>query len=117
MLLVLGEHRHASRRDPVTRHGGGLERQSGQPERVQARAHVAGVRAGVEQRGEQHVAGDAGDGVDVGEAAHAPPPAERAIRAAIVPAPNPSSMLTTATPAAHEVSIASSAERPPNVAP
>ena len=43
--------------------------------------------------------------------------AERAIRAAIVPAPNPSSMLTTATPAAQEVSIARRADRPPNVAP
>src|SRR5439155_18067728 len=38
------------------------------------------------------------------------PPADRAIRAAIVPAPKPSSMLTTATPAAQETSMASSAE-------
>ena len=43
--------------------------------------------------------------------------APRAIRAAIVPAPKPSSMLTTATPAAHEVIIASSALTPPKVAP
>ena len=54
---------------------------------------------GVEQRGEQHVAGEAADAVEVGDAAHSRP---RAIRAAIVPAPSPSSMPTTARPAAHE---------------
>ncbi len=58
--------------------------------------------------------GDAGDAVDVEDPAHADC---LAIRAAIVPAPNPSSMFTTATPAAHEVSIASSALTPPNAAP
>ena len=50
-------------------------------------------------------------------ARHAAPAAARAMRAAIVPAPKPSSMLTTASPAAHELSIASSAETPPNAAP
>ena len=69
------------------------------------------LRAGVEQRAEQHVARDAADAVDV-EGPH-----RRAILAAIVPAPKPSSMFTTATPAAHEVSIASSAVTPPNAAP
>ena len=59
--------------------------------------------------------GDAADAVDVEDAAHARHC--RAIRAAIVPAPKPSSMFTTATPAAHEVIIASSALTPPNVAP
>ncbi len=53
-------------------------------------------RAGVEQRAEQHVAGDAADAVDVED--HAAPAERRAIRAAIVPAPKPSSMFTTATP-------------------
>ena len=72
-------------------------------------------RARVQQRAEQHVAGDAADAVDVED--HAAPAERRAIRAAIVPAPNPSSMFTTATPAAHDVSMASSALTPPNVAP
>ena len=117
VVLLLGEYRHASRREPVTRHRAGLERQSVERQRGQAGLHVVVVRAGIEQGAEQHVAGDAGDGVHVRQAAHAPPPAERAIRAAIVPAPKPSSMLTTATPAAQEVSIASSAERPPKLAP
>jgi hypothetical protein len=39
------------------------------------------------------------------------------MRAAIVPAPKPSSMLTQATPAAQEESIASSAVTPPKEAP
>ncbi len=42
-----------------------------------------------------------------------PPPARRATRAAKTPAPNPLSMLHTATPGAHEFSIASSAASPP----
>ena len=77
------------------------------PSRGQARrATACGVGAGVEQRAEQHVAGDAGRR-SRGTATRLTraPPAERAIRAAIVPAPNPSSMLTTASPAAHETSI------------
>ena len=41
----------------------------------------------------------------------------RATRAANTPAPNPLSMLTTVTPGAHELSIASSAASPPNDAP
>ena len=87
----------------------GLDRQAldAEPAQVDRRARV-------EQRAEQHVAGDAADAVDVEDPAHA---ARLAIRAAIVPAPNPSSMFTTATPAAHEVIIASSALTPPNVAP
>ena len=75
------------------------------------------IGAGVEQRAQQHVAGDAGHAVEVEDPAHPPPPAERAIRAAIVPAPNPSSMLTTATPAAQETSIDSSAVMPASAAP
>jgi len=71
-------------------------------------------RAGVEQRAEQHVARDAADAVHVQDSGHA---LCLAIRAAIVPAPKPSSMFTTATPAAQLVIIASRAETPPNVAP
>ena len=94
-----------------------VEVESRHPEPGQSGAHGALVRAGVEQRAEQHVAGHAGDAVDVEEPGHRAPPAARAIRAAIVPAPKPSSMFTTATPAAHEVSIESSADTPPNDAP
>ena len=84
-------------------------------EPAEALAHGLLVGARVEQRGQQHVAGDAGDAVDVED--HDAPPAARAMRAAIVPAPKPSSMLTTASPAAHELSIASSAETPPKAVP
>ena len=62
------------------------------------------LRARVDQRAEEHVARDAADAVDVEDHSDC-----LAIRAAIVPAPNPSSMLTTATPAAQETSIAFSA--------
>ena len=82
---------------------------------AEALAHGPLVGARVQQRGEQHVAGDARDAVDVED--HDAPPAARAMRAAIVPAPKPSSMLTTASPAAHELSIASSAETPPKAEP
>ena len=72
---------------------------------------------GVDQRGQQHVAGGAGDAVDVGDARHEAPAARRAMRAAIVPAPKPSSMFTQATPAAHDESMASRAVTPPSDAP
>ena len=97
--------------DPVCRQLEALDAEPGQ-----SRPDGVRVRACVEQRAEQHVPGDAGDAVDIQQPAHAPAPA-RAIRAAIVPAPNPSSMLTTATPAAHEHSIASSAATPEKAAP
>ena len=83
----------------------------------QARADRLRIGAGVEQRAEQHVAGDPGHAVEVEEPGHPAPPAERAIRAAIVPAPKPSSMLTTATPAAHETSIDIRAVMPESAAP
>ena len=70
--------------------------------------------AGVEERSEQHVAGEPADAVEVGDAAHSRP---RAMRAAIVPAPSPSSMPTTARPAAHDASIALSAVVPPCAEP
>ena len=89
-----------------------LDGEPGQP----VADHVR-IGAGVEQRAQQHVAGDAGHAVEVEDAGHRPPPAERAIRAAIVPAPKPSSMFTTATPAAHEMSIECSAVMPDSAAP
>ena len=83
----------------------------------QRRADRLRIGARVEQGAEQHVAGDSRHAVEVEDPGHAPPPAERAIRAAIVPAPKPSSILTTATPAAQETSIDSSAVTPDSAAP
>ena len=91
--------------------------EAGEAEAAQAGADPLLVGPGVEQGAEQHVAGETADRVDVGQPAHCSPSVWRAIRAAIVPAPKPSSMLTTATPAAHEVSIDRSALMPPNAAP
>ena len=78
-----------------------------------SKADRSTVAPGVEQRAEQHVPGDPADAVHVQD--HFADCL--AILAAIVPAPNPSSMFTTATPAAQLVIIASSALTPPNVAP
>ena len=95
---------------------GELEPVDAQP--AEALADGAGVGSSVEQGGEQHVAGDPADAVEMEEAAQpSAPAADRAIRAAIVPAPRPSSMLTTATPAAQLHSIESSAVTPPRAAP
>ena len=70
--------------------------------------------ARVQQRGDEHVARETADAVQVEDAAHSRP---RAMRAAIVPAPSPSSMPTTARPAAHDASIAFSAVVPPCAEP
>ena len=77
---------------------------------------LVGVRTRIQQCREQHVARDPAHAVDVQDHASSAL-VRRAIVAAIVPAPNPSSMLTTASAAAHELSIASSAETPPNALP
>ena len=78
--------------------------------------HLSGG-AGVQERGQQHVAGDSTDAVEVEDPGHRAVAAARAIRAAIVPAPNPSSIPTTASPAAHEQSMALSAVSPPRAEP
>ena len=115
MRALGADDAHMARRDRAARDALALERDPG--ERVQAGRDVLLVGAGVEQCAEQHVAGQAADGVDVEQTGHRAPAAERAIRAAIVPAPKPSSMPTTARPAAQEESIASSAVSPPSAVP
>ena len=86
-------------------------------ERREPGPHGFDVGAGVEQRAEQHVAGHAADTVHIDDAAHTAPAAARAIRAAIVPAPKPSSIPTTASPAAHELNMESRGVTPPNAVP
>ena len=80
------------------------------PERVRDGAQGLELRSGVDERSEQHVAREPGDTVEIGDAGHSRP---RAMRAAIVPAPSPSSIPTTARPAAQEASIAFRAVVPP----
>ena len=75
------------------------------------------VGARVEERCEEHVAGDPADAIQVYVSRHGWGTAARAMRAAIVPAPKPSSMPTTASPAAQEHSIAFSAVLPPSAEP
>ena len=72
--------------------------------------------AGIEEGAEEHVARQSADAVEVGDRRHGTA-ARRAIRAATLPAPRPSSIPTTARPSAHEQSIALSAVRPPSADP
>ena len=88
-----------------------------QAEPAGERAQDGLVGAGIEEGCEEHVAREPADAVQVGEPRHGPACAARAIRAAIVPAPKPSSMPTTARPAAQEQSMAFSAVRPPSAEP
>ena len=90
-------------------------------DRVDGRLHDVERCAGVDERTEEHVAARAGLAAEPGEAhVDASVPygcARRATRAAKTPAPKPLSMLHTTTPGAQELSIASSAARPPYDAP
>ena len=87
--------------------------------RLDGGGHDGGGDAEIDERGHRHVARDAGAGLEVQVQA-----AQRLHRsrfrlsiAAIWPAPKPLSMFTTAMPAAHELSIDSSAAKPPRFAP
>lgn len=74
-----------------------------------------GVGTRVDQCRHEHVTGDPTDEIEVGDPCHGSRP--RAINAPIVPAPTPSSTLTTATPGAHDDNIPRSAVIPPRFAP
>ena len=117
VLLVRHHDLDRPRGDAVPRRTADAQVEAVDAERADVLGHLLLAGPGVDQRGQQHVAGGAGDAVDVGDARHDAPAARRAMRAAMVPAPKPSSMFTQATPAAHEESIASSAVTPPSEAP
>ena len=97
----------------------------GEPDRLDADGVDSGldrgeVGPGVEQGPEEHVAAGPGPGVDPGQPAlirprHRGAAACDACR--VHSAPKPLSMLTTTTPGAQELSIASRAATPPNEAP
>ncbi len=72
--------------------------------------------AEIEQCGQQHVAGQPGDRVEPENHGRSLV-AACASRWAAMAAPKPESMLTTVSPAAHDVSMASSAVRPSSAAP
>ena len=100
--------------DPLALHTLDVDPNALDAERRGNAAEFLELRACVEQRREEHVAGETADAVEVGDSGHSLP---RAMRAAIVPAPSPSSMPTTASPAAQEASIALSAVVPPCAEP
>ena len=80
--------------------------------------HFIEVGAGVDERPESHVTGDAGEAVEPGHTGHERNPLPTlSSRATPQAAPYPLSMPTTVTPAAHELSMASSAVTPANEDP
>ena len=102
---------------PRSRHAAGtsplrLEAIPGERQTFERLAQLL-LRAGKgEQRRRRHVPGDPGEAIEVKEAAHS-----RLITDARTPAPNPLSMLTTATVGEQELSIPRSAATPPKAAP
>jgi len=87
--------------------------------RLHGARHDRGGHAQVDQRRDGHVARDPGSRLEVQvQAAQGLHRSRfRLSIAAIWPAPKPLSMFTTAMPAAHELSIDSSAANPPRFAP
>ena len=115
MRVVVGRvDAEVERTDPLPLDALDVDLDAVDAERGRNAAQRLELGARVEERGEQHVARETADAVQVGDAAHSRP---RAIRAAIVPAPSPSSIPTTASPAAHDASIAFSAVVPPCAEP
>ena len=115
---VAGRHLHVDpgRSQPGPGHGRPAETYRLDVERVDRGLHGRERRTGADQGAEHHVAADAGRRVEPRDAVvsgHARTSARRATRAAKTPAPKPLSMLQTVTPGAQELSIASSAARPP----
>ena len=100
---------NVKRRDAVPRDASRANLDTLEAEARRQRSQQLQVGPCVQARREQHVPGEAADAVEVRDQAAAC----RAIRAAIVPAPRPSSIPTTASAAAHELSIALSAVLPP----
>jgi hypothetical protein len=112
VVLVLDVHVHLGRaKSSAPDLAGGdrpaVERQRGEllPDRVERDARV-------DERAEDHVPGRAAGTVEVDDAAHRIFATRRLICEAWWAAPKPLSMLRTDTPAAHELSIASSAASP-----
>ena len=106
---------------PRGRHAAALHPLEGQRVAVDTQTterlvHRAGVGAGVDEGAEEHVAGDAGAALHVGDSRRAHV-ALRSIRATAHAAPKPLSMPTTVTPLAHDDSIASNAVTPSSAAP
>ena len=115
LLNAVDLHEKARRGNPAARRPLARERNTLDSEGVKPRHCFVGVRHQFQKRGGKHVACGAHATVDV-ESLHLPSPMWL-MRCARNPAPKPLSMFTTETPAAHELSIASSADTPPNAAP
>lgn len=103
-------------------HAAGFHADRGQTEARGDRGKVGrGDKPRVEEGRREHIARDAGDALEEERPAHrAPAAADRTARTtwqAAKPAEKPLSMFATVTPGAQQLSIASSALRPPKFAP
>jgi hypothetical protein len=107
-----GDDIHVQRRDAVTLDPLDDDLDRVDPESLGNLVEPGSLGSCIQQSPEQHVAGEASDTVEIQRARHGSPAPARAIVAAMVPAPNPSSIPTTANPAAQELSMALSAVRP-----
>ena len=67
---VLRVHVQLGGRDPAAQHRLGLDRPAADRQALEQGPHLVEVGAGVDQRSERHVAGDAGEAVEPGEARH-----------------------------------------------
>ncbi len=96
--------------------GPALQADAGDAEAVHPFDEGVGIGDEFAERGHQHIPGGAHIAFEV-EDFHASIPFIWLIRLARKPAPKPLSMLTTLTPLAQELSMDSSADRPPKLAP
>ena len=110
-LLAVDADGEMGRGDAAAGDGTAFVGDAGDARGIEAGESGVGVGMEFEEGGGQHVAGSTGGAVDM-ETFHVFLPAWL-MRWARTPAPKPLSMLTTATPAAHELSMARRAERPP----
>src|ERR1700682_4093479 len=121
-MMILARHIdvEVERSDAAFAHRLGAERPALDRQAAQFALERVDPQACVHERAHDHVAARAAEAVETGDphgrrsAARA---ALRLMRDAAHAAPKPLSMLTTATPPAHALSMVKSAARPPNEAP
>ena len=116
LLLAIHGHSHMGAGDAALFGALALHAHAGQAQGVHAGGEGVGVGHEFGEGGHQHIAGGAHAAFDV-ERFHGSIPFIWLMRLARKPAPKPLSMFTTLMPLAQELSMDSSAESPPKLAP
>ena len=116
LLLAVHGHGDVGAGDAALLRRAALKAHAGQAQGVHAGGEGVGVGHEFGEGGHQHIAGGAHAAFDV-ECFHGSIPFIWLIRLARKPAPKPLSMFTTLMPLAQELSMDSSAESPPKLAP